>query len=102
MERTTTPNLANQELFSSLTDMHSLASGALSRIRGVARCALRSLETETGARDLEAIAEALTAIALEADMTHNDVGVEAEKHGIETMGKDWSNRMSAMCAARKK
>lgn len=101
MEKTTTSNPANQELFNSFIDLHAQASGALSRIRGVARCALRSLEAESGARDLESIAEALTAIALEADMSHNDVDVSGQKHGLETMDRAWSNRMAAMYAAQK-
>lgn len=89
-----TPN--EQALLSSITDMHALSSGALERIRGVARCALRALETEAGVRDLESIAEALTAIAMDADSVHNDVAVEAEKHGIQTISGSWQRRLNAM------
>ena len=85
-----------QALEASLTDMHALASGALSHICGVARCALRALETEGGARDLESIAQALSAIALEAEMAFDNVGVEAERRGIQTIDPAWQRRLNAM------
>lgn len=85
-----------QALEASLTDMHALSSGALSHIRGVARCALRALETEGGVRDLESLAEAFSVIALEAEMAHNNVGVEAERHGIQTTDAAWKMRLAAM------
>lgn len=89
-----------QNLLSSLTDMHALSSGAFQRIRGIARCALRSLETESGARDLESIADALTAIAMEAAACHNDVSVEAERHSIQTIDVAWRRRLEAMPTER--
>lgn len=99
MEQSTNQITPESKLFDSLEMMHCLASGSLSRIRGIAKCALRSLETDTGARDLEAIAEALKAIVLDADMTHNDVGCEAEEHGIQTIDEGWSKRLTAMANA---
>ena len=85
-----------QKLLISLEDMHCLASGSLARIRGIGKCALRSLETEDGARDLGALADALNAIILDAEMTHNDIGCEAENHGIQTTDPAWLKRLSAM------
>lgn len=83
------------KLLNTIETMEALASGSLSRIRGIAKCALRALETESGARDLESIAEALQSIILDADMTHNDVGCEAEHHGIKTVDPSWMNRLQA-------
>jgi|JI10StandDraft_1071094.scaffolds.fasta_scaffold276694_4 hypothetical protein len=88
-------------LFASLVDMHALSSGAFGRIHGIARCALRALETDAGVGDLESIAEALMAIAMDADMVGNDVGVEAEKHGIQTIDGAWERRLNAMGSARR-
>jgi len=85
-----------QKIHNSLEDMHNMASGSLSRIRGIAKCALRALETESGTHDLEAIAEALKSIALDADMSHNDIGYTAEKHGIKTTCSAWVARLRAM------
>lgn len=87
---------AIQNLESSLTDIHALASGSLERIRGMARCALRALESPRGARDLESIAEVLQAIAMDADAAHNDVGAEAERNGIKTVDDAWMCRLRAM------
>jgi hypothetical protein len=81
-----------------LVDMHALTNGAFSRIRGVAQCALRALETEGGVRDLESIAQALSAIALEAELAHNDMSMEAERHGIQTIDAAWERRLKAMHA----
>jgi len=87
---------AIHKLESSLDNMHAMASGSLARIRGMARCALRALESPIGARDLESIAEVLKAIAMDADMTYNDVGVEAESNGIKTVDDAWMRRLQAM------
>lgn len=87
---------AIQTLEASLADMHAMASGSLARIRGQARCALRALESPIGARDLESIAEVLQAIAMDADMTYNDVSVEAESNGIKTVDDAWMRRLQAM------
>jgi hypothetical protein len=89
-----------EKLLSSMEDAHSLASGALSRIHGISKCALRSLETDAGVRDLEAIAEALKAIALDADMARDSIGAIAEEHGIQTTSKEWRIRLKAMAGAR--
>lgn len=89
-----------QKLLSSLDEMHSFASGSLARIRGIAKCALRSLETEDGVRDLAALADALKAIIMDADMTHNDVSCEAENHGIQTIDPAWLKRLNAMPTGR--
>jgi hypothetical protein len=85
-----------QSLEASLEDMHALASGSLARIRGMARCALRALESPRGAGDIESIAEVLQAIAQDAEMTHNDVSVEAERQGIKTIDDAWMRRLQAM------
>lgn len=96
MTTSTNEITTEQKLLSSLEDMHNIASESLSRIKGISKCALRSLETESGARDLEALAEALTAIILDADMAHNDVGCQAEAHGIQTVDQSWLKRLAAM------
>lgn len=85
-----------QSLEASATDMHALASGSLARIRGMARCALRALESPRGTCDLESIAEVLQAIAQDADMVHNDVQVEAERCGIKVIDDAWMCRLQAM------
>ena len=59
-----------------------------------------AIESEAIVNHLEAIAQVLTAIALDADMTLNDVAVEAEKHGITTTDRARSKRHTAMCKAR--
>lgn len=84
----------------SLEDMYNLSSGAFTRLRGISKCALRALETDSGVNDLEAIAEALKAIILDADMSHNDVGCIAEKHGVQTIDKEWMSRLNARSRAR--
>lgn len=91
-----------QSLEASVTDMHALASGALERIRGMARCALHALESPRGASDLESISQVLQAIAQDADMAHNDVGVEAERCGIKTIEDAWMRRLQAMPKAQMK
>lgn len=100
MEKTTNEPTTENSLRNSLDNMHALANGALSRIHGMARCALRALETEAGVRDLECIAEVLIAIAIDADMAYNDVGAEAERHGIQTINAAWERRLKAMHSAR--
>jgi hypothetical protein len=91
------PNPTNEQaLLNSLIDMHARSSGALERIRGIARCILRALETEAGVRDLESIADALKAIIMDADCAANDVAVEAETHGIQTTDAAWHRRLAAM------
>lgn len=90
-----TEAVTTQSLAAALTDMQALSSGALAHIRGMARCALRALETPSGARDLESIAEVLEAIAQEAEITHNNVGVEAERVGVETHNAAWMRRLEA-------
>lgn len=90
----------NEEaLLNSLTDMHALSSGAFDRIGGIARCALRALETNIGARDLESIAQVLKAIAMDADIIGNDIAVEVERHGIQTIDAAWKRRLNAMPGA---
>lgn len=84
-----------RSLEASVTDMHALASGSLSRIRGMARCALRALESPRGAADLMSIAEVLQAIAMDADMAHNDVSVEAGRCGVNTVDDAWMRRLQA-------
>jgi hypothetical protein len=96
MTKPTNEITATKKLLISLENMSDLARGSLSRIRGIAKCALFAMETDSGVRDLEAIAEALKAIILDADMSHNDVGCEAENHGIQTIDKDWERRLHAM------
>ena len=91
-----------QALMSSLENMHALASGALSRIRGIARCALSSLETESVLSNAEAIAEVLQSIIMDADMAYNDVGCEAERHGIQTTDPLWLKRLDATHQTRKR
>lgn len=91
-----------KKLMDALELVHSLASGTLSRIRGIAKCALLSLETPGGVRDLEAIAEALKAIVLDADMTHNDVGVEVEAFGVKTIDPAWERRLKAMSSEHRR
>jgi len=94
---TPTPEISTaKSLLISLEDMHCLADGSLSRILGIAKCAMRALETESGARDLEALAQALQAIILDAEMTHNDIGCEAQNHGIQTLDPRWLKRLDAM------
>ena len=85
-----------EDLLNSLTDMYALSSGALERTRGIARCALRALETDAGVSDLEAIAGALLAIIVDVDSVHGCVSVEAEKHGIQTIEESWNRRLQAM------
>lgn len=98
---TPTPEISTaKNLLIALEDMHCLAAGSLARIRGIARCAMHSLETESGARDLEALAQALQAIILDAEMTHNDVACEAENHGIQTVDPRWLKRLNAMPTGR--
>ena len=95
MAKTTNEPTTEKSLRDSLDNMHALANGALSRIHGMARCALRALETEAGVRDLECIAEVLNAIAIDADMAYNYVAVEAENHGIQTTDAAWERRLKA-------
>ena len=96
-------NIATEQaLMNSLENMHTLASGALSRIRGIARCVLFSLETEIGLNNPEAIAEALQSIIMDADMTHNDVGCEAERLGIQTIDRRRLRRLDATHQNRKR
>jgi len=101
MKNSTNEAAAEQELILSLDSMCVTAKGALSRIHGIARCALLALESEAGVRNPEAIAEALMAIALDAEMAHNDVAVEAEAHGICTLDLAWQKRLEARCRAEK-
>ncbi len=96
MKKPINETTTDQTLLISLENMSCTALGALARIRGIAKCALRAMETDSGVRDLEAIAEALKAIILDADMAHNDVGCEAENHGIQTIDKDWERRLHVM------
>lgn len=86
----------NQATFNALETTHRLASGALTRIHGIAQCLLYALETESGARNLTVIAEALAAIALDADLARGDIDFEAEKNGIETIDAAWKRRLNAM------
>lgn len=85
-----------QALFNSLTEVHAMANGAFERIHGIARCALLALETDAGVRDLECIAEVLKSIVIESDGAYNDVAVEAEKHGIQTIDAAWERRLNAI------
>lgn len=87
------------DLRNALMDVHALSSGSLSRIRAIARCALRALETPRGVRDLESIAGALTAIAQDADIVQNDIDVTAGEYGLQTIDEAWSNRLDAMFGA---
>lgn len=85
-----------EQLEAALTDVHALASGALKRIHGSARCALRALETPAGVRDLESIAQVLTAIALDAEMISNDIDCEMERQDIYFKDKSQERRFSAL------
>lgn len=85
-----------RSLEASLKDMHALASGSLARIRGMARCGLHSLESPSGARDLESLAEVLQAIALDAEIASDNVNAEAECQGIKIIDDAWVRRLHAM------
>lgn len=80
--------------------MHALASGALTKIQGMSRCALRALETTDGVRDMESIAQVLQAISEQAEMACNGVDVEAERVGVSTIDKAWQRRSAARCVVR--
>lgn len=102
MDKSTNEIKAEQRLLTALEDMHNLSSGSLSRVKGIAKCAVRALETDSGARDLEAIAQALKSIIMDAETTANDVGCLAEQNGIQTVDKDWMRRLKAaprVCAS---
>lgn len=90
-----------KSLEATVTDMHALASGTLARIRGMARCALLALESPGMEGRMESIAEVLQAIELDAEMAHNDVGVEAERTGVKTLDDAWMRRLEASAAARR-
>lgn len=100
MTKTTNEVSTEQKLILALDSMCQAATGPLCRIRGIARCALLALESDSVFRNPECIAEALMAIALEADMAQNDVSVEAEAHGISTLDPAWKKRLEAACRAR--
>lgn len=85
-----------EKLLNTLGDMHDLSAGSLSRIRGIARCMLRALETKAGARDLEAMAYALESIVMDVDITRDCICAEASKYGIETVDEAWRRRLHAM------
>lgn len=85
-----------------LADMQIITCESLQRIRAVAKCALRSLETESGVRDLEAIAWALKSIILDADIASMDVSQEAENHGIQNIDEAFERRFLASTAAHSK
>ena len=90
---------SKKEIFDALETVHLFASGALERIAGIARCALHSLESVSGAADLEAVAQALKAIAMDAQGTDNDISMEAERCGVQTIDEQRERRFTAMCKA---
>ncbi len=83
-----------------LGEVHVLASGALARIRGMALCALRALETPGGVVDLESLAEVLQAIAADSCEARHEVDATAEAAGIKTVADAWIRRLDAIVAAR--
>jgi hypothetical protein len=90
-----------RSLETTIVDMHAMACGSLSRIRGMARCALFALESPSMALDIERLAEVLQAIAIDAEITHNDVCVEAEGAGTKATDSSRMRRLDARVAARK-
>lgn len=87
-----------QDLIITLADMNSLASASLRRIEGVAKCALRSMETAGGVSDLEAIAQVLETIIHDASLTNMELDCEAEENCLETLSKERERRFCAMNA----
>jgi len=102
MEKTNNEIATEEKLLESLEIMFSFASSSLSRIRGIAKCAIASLETDYVLNDLEAVAECLKSIIFDAEMAYNDVGCEAATYGINTLDPNWFKRMSALSKARKR
>jgi len=101
MGKTSNEIATEEKLLNSLELMFFFSSSSLSRIRGIAKCAIASLETDLVLHDIEAVAQCLNSIILDIDMAYNDVGCEAEKHGINTIDPHWFKRMSALSKVRK-
>ena len=91
-----TNSISIEKLTTAIEDMRDIADGAFSRISGIAKCMLAALESNYGAADTEALADALQSIILDANMSKNDIGNFSENVGIKNeLCPRWLKRFNA-------
>ena len=84
-----------QRLAGTIEFIDCLAEEGLSEISSIARLALLSLETPSGYRNLNDIANALISIWSKADLTRDHIKSEAEQLGCEHSDDAKQRRLNA-------
>lgn len=89
-------------LETAVADLHTCTSESLSRIHGMAKCALIAMESPSGVQCIESIAQVLMAIVNDAGMAIDTIDGIAGDAGIDTLDDPaWQRRMQAAHSAAK-
>lgn len=76
-----------------IVELHTCASESMTRVHGMARCALLAMESPHVS--LECIAEVLQAIICDIDIASNSVDCIADDAGVNTIDQSWLRRIDA-------